>query len=104
MPDVEIMFWKNKANNLDSIFEQLLNTETWQVLDALDGAKSPFYVRFARICKEVHDAQLKADDNMKHIKTLEKLVNKLNEDDFVNISARFKPILHTTMLIWKHPT
>ena len=101
-PDVEILFWKNKANNLNSIFEQLQNTETRRVLDALDEAKSTYCVTFARICKEVYAARLEANDNMKHLKTLEKWVNKLNEDDFVNISATFKPILHTTMLIWKH--
>jgi len=40
---------------------------------------------------------------MKHPKAMEKWVNILNEDDCVNISATFKPILHTVMLIWKHP-
>jgi dynein heavy chain len=101
-PDVEILFWKNKANNLNSIFEQLQNAETRRVLDALDEAKSTYCITFARICKEVYAARLEANDNMKHLKTLEKWVNKLMEDDFVNTSATFKPILHTIMLIWKH--
>jgi hypothetical protein len=40
---------------------------------------------------------------MKHPKALEKWVNKLNEDDFVNsMSATFELILHTIMLIWKN--
>ena len=103
-PDVEILFWKNKANNLNSIFEQLQNTETRRVLEALDKAKSTYCITFARICKEVYAARHEANDNMKHLKALEKWVNKLNEDDFVNISATFKPILHTIMLIWKHST
>ena len=74
------------------------------MLNALAKAKSTYCVTFARICKEVYTTQLEVNDNMKHLKTLEKWVNKLNEDDFVNISATFKPILHTIMLIWKHST
>jgi hypothetical protein len=46
--------------------------------------------------------QHEAYDNMKHPKALEKWVNKLNEDDFVNMSAKFELILHTIMLIWKN--
>jgi len=103
-PDVEISFWKNKANNLNSIFEQLQSPGTRRVLKALDQAKSTYCTTFARLCKEVYSARLEANDNVKNLRTLEKWVNKLNEDDFGNLSAMFKPMLHTLMLIWKHST
>ena len=103
-PDVEILFWTNKANNLNSIFDQLEKPETRRVLEALEEAKSTYCLTFARMCKEVFAARLEANDNMKHLKTLEKWVLKLNEDDFVNVPKLFKPILHTIMLIWKHST
>ena len=103
-PDVEISFWKNKANNLNSIFEQLQSPSTRRVLKALDQAKSTYCTTFARLCKEVYAARLEANDNMKNLKTLEKWVNKLNEEDFGNLSVMFKPMLHTLMLIWKHST
>ena len=103
-PDVEILFWTNKANNLNSIFDQLEKPETRRVIVALEEAKSTYCVTFARMCKEVFAARLEANDNMKHLKTLEKWVLKLNEDDFVNVPKSFKPILHTIMLIWKHST
>lgn len=81
-PDVEIAFWKNKANNLNSIFEQLQSSSVRRILRALDQAKSTYCATFARLCKEVYAARLEANDNMKHLKTLEKWINKLNEDDF----------------------
>ena len=39
---------------------------------------------------------------MKHPKALEKWVNKVNEDDFVNMAAAFELILHTIMRILKN--
>ena len=101
-PDVEILFWKTKANNLNSIFQQLQSPGTRSVLKSLDQAKSTYCTTFARLCKEVYAARLEANDNTKNLKTLEKWVNKLNEDDFGNLPAIFRPLLHTLMLIWKH--
>lgn len=101
-PDAEISFWKSKAKNLNSIFEQLQSEETCTVLKALDESKSTYFMAFDRICKEVFAARLEANDNATNLKTLEIWVNKLNEDDFANISLVFKPIMHTIMLIWKH--
>ena len=103
-PDVEIAFWKNKANNLNSIFEQLQSSSVRRILRALDQAKSTYCATFARLCKEVYAARLEANDNMKHLKTLEKWINKLNEDDFSNLTALYKPTMHILMLIWKHST
>ncbi|KAL7443397.1 hypothetical protein ACHAXH_005661 [Discostella pseudostelligera] len=103
-PDAEILFWKSKAKNLNSIFEQLQSPETRLVLKTLEESKSTYFMAFDRICKEVVAARLEANDNTKHLNTLETWINKLNEDDFANIASVFKPIMHTLMLIWKHST
>ena len=70
-PDVEIEFWKNKANNLNSIFEQLQSQRIRRVLRALDQSKSTYCQTFARLCKEVFAARMEANDNMKYLRTLE---------------------------------
>ena len=49
-PDVEIAFWKNKAMNLNSIFEQLQSQRIRKVLRALDQSKSTYCTTFARLC------------------------------------------------------
>ena len=103
-PDVEIAFWKNKANNLNSIFEQLQSPGIRRILRALDQAKSTYCATFARLCKEVYSARLEANDNTRHLKTLERWINKLNEDDFSNLPTLYKPTMHILMLIWKHST
>jgi len=70
-PDVEIEFWKNKAANLNSIFEQLQGAKIRRVLRALDQSKSTYCTTFARLCKEVFTARVEANDNMKYLRTLE---------------------------------
>eukprot|EP00984_Skeletonema_dohrnii_P005277 scaffold1843_cov107-Skeletonema_dohrnii-CCMP3373.AAC.8 len=101
-PDVEIAFWKKKSNNLNSIFEQLQSPEIRRILRVLDEAQSTYCTAFARLCKEVYSARLEANDNVKHLRPLEKWINKLNEEDFGNLTTVFKPMLHILMLIWKH--
>ena len=66
-PDVEIDFWRNKANNLNSIFEQLQGPRIRRVLRALDQSKSTYCTTFARLCKEVFSARMEANDNTKYV-------------------------------------
>eukprot|EP01035_Chromulina_nebulosa_P017813 gene17813-23423_t len=70
-PDVEIEFWRNKAANLNSIFDQLQGQRIRRVLRALDQSKSTYCTTFARLCKEVFIARIEANDNTKYLRTLE---------------------------------
>lgn len=102
-PDVEIEFWKNKASNLNSIFEQLQGPRIRRVLRALDQSKSTYCTTFARLCKEVFTARMEANDNTKYLRTLEYWFQALNsEDDFPKTVELFKPMLHIILLIWKN--
>ena len=104
-PDVDIEFWRNKANNLNSIFEQLQGEQIRHILQALDQAKSTYCTTFARLCKEVYHARLEANDNIKHLHHLEEWVKKLNStDDFPGLTSIYKPLLHILLLIWKNST
>lgn len=102
-PDVEIEFWKSKASNLNSVFEQLQGKRIRRVLRALDQAKSTYCTTFARLCKEVFVARIEANNNVKHLKILEEWFSKLNSSgDFPSLVSLFKPILHILLLIWKN--
>ena len=102
-PDVEIQFWKDKAGNLNSIFEQLQGPKIRRVLRALDTSKSTYCATFARLCKEVFAGRLEANDNIKYLRTLEDWFYKLNhEDDYPKMIELFKPLLHIILLIWKN--
>ncbi|CAN0055637.1 unnamed protein product [Heterosigma akashiwo] len=102
-PDVEIDFWKHKANNLNSIHEQLQMPNIRRVLRVLEASKSTYCQTFARLCKEVLTAKLEANDNNKYLRTLEEWFGRLNQmDEFPLLQEQFKPILHIVLLIWKN--
>lgn len=102
-PDVEIEFWKNKAANLNSIFEQLQGPRIRRVLRALDQSKSTYCLTFSRLCKEVFTARMEANDNTKYLRTLDEWFKNLNgEDDFPKTVELFKPMMHIILLIWKN--
>lgn len=101
-PDTEISFWKTRANNLNSISEQLSSKPNRRILRALEIAKSTYCTDFSKLCREARKARDEANDNVKYLQTLEKWIRKLNEDDIENLTPIFKPIMHTLMLIWKH--
>ena len=102
-PDVEIEFWKRKAESLNAVFEQLQGRKIGRVLRTLDQANSTYCSSFADLCKDVYTARLEANDNVKFLGMLEDLLEKLTtNDDFVKLQRLFRPILHTTLLIWKN--
>lgn len=102
-PDVEIKFWKKKAESLNAVFDQLQGKEIGRVLRTLDKSKSTYCASFAELCKEVYEARLEANSNVKFLSTLEKLFDKLiNGDDILKLKDLFRPILFTILMIWKN--
>ena len=99
----EIDFWKGKSQHLDAIFEQLQSERVRRVLQYLDTAHSTFCEPFAKLCKEVFAARGEAKDNFKFLSTLDPLVRNLGgDDDFTLLDKKFRPIMHTLLLVWKH--
>ena len=101
-PSDEIKFWKNKADNLNSIFDQLQDERFRKVLRFLDTSRSTYCAPFAKLVKEVFNDRLEANDNVKFLAALEKWFDRFERDDFVDLTKIFKPILLTILLIWQH--
>ncbi|CAG9311235.1 unnamed protein product [Blepharisma stoltei] len=103
-PLVEIEFWKNKAENLNSIHQQLQSEKISKVLKFLEQNKSTYTNQFSKLKKEVKAAKQEANDNSKYLKTLGGLFYDLTDDskEFSELEALFVPIMHTILLIWNH--
>lgn len=103
-PLAEIDFWKNKAENLNSIHKQLQSDKIKRVLKFLEQTKSTYTNQFAKLMKEVQAARLEANDNYKYLKTLEDLFVVLTSDStgLAEAEEQFVPIMHTILLIWNH--
>ena len=102
-PDAEIEFWRVRASHLNSIWEQLQSPQIRRLLNVLNAAKSTYCSAFTRTVREVYDARLEANDNLKYLRTLSSWIQKLNDqDDFSGLIGLFKPIVHIILLIWKN--
>ena len=61
----------------------------------MDANKSTYCTPFAKLCKEVFSARQEANDNVKYLNTLHDWFEQLNTvDEFPNLMALFKPIMH----------
>ena len=103
-PLVEIEFWNNKAENLNSIHMQLQSEKISKVLKFLEQNKSTYTNQFSKLKKEVKAARLEANDNFKYLKTLQPLFFELTDEskDFADLEGVFIPIMHTILMIWEH--
>ncbi|CAL1159620.1 unnamed protein product, partial [Cladocopium goreaui] len=103
-PDAELRFWQNRANNLNSIQNQLQMEGVKRVLRFLEASKSTYVSPFARLQKEVEDNREEANENVRFLKTLEPYVNSLLSEsiDFEALEEVFEDIFHMLLLIWRH--
>jgi dynein heavy chain len=103
-PLVEIDFWKNKAENLNSIHTQLGDDSLRRVLQYLEERKSTYTGPFARLQMDVARAREEANDNNRFLKALNTLFNSLTNEsaEFESLSNLFGPILQMMLLIWRH--
>lgn len=67
MPTIEIEFWKNKSENLNSISLQLNSERIKKVLKFLEQNKSTYTSPFSKLSKEVQIAQKEANENYKYL-------------------------------------
>jgi len=102
-PLAQIKFWEAKANNLNSIHDQLMGTKIKKIIKVLELAKSTYCPTFSRLCSEVGGARVEANENVAYLRTLEKIFDQLmNSDDFPALRDIFRPMMHGILLIWKH--
>ena len=101
-PQAEIEFWTNKAQNLNSIHDQLSSDKVRQVIKVLEVTKSTYFPAFNRLCKEVAQARMEANDNVVYLKAVEPFLNTLGNEAFAEIGTVFKPLMHTILLVWKN--
>ena len=103
-PLTEVNFWKNKAENLNSICDQLNSERIKKVLKFLEQNKSTQTSAFSKLQKEVQLARVEANENCKFLQTLyEKFCDLVDSNKELNeIADLFVPIMHTILLIWTY--
>ena len=64
--------------------------------------KSTYFPAFNRLCKEVAQARMEANDNLVYLEPLVRYINSLAGEGFSDLIPLFKPTMHTILLIWKN--
>eukprot|EP01135_Chromosphaera_perkinsii_P000864 Nk52_evm27s152 gene=Nk52_evmTU27s152 len=101
-PLAEVDFWSSKAENLKSVYEQLVSEPILLVLNILEATKSSYAPAFSRIAKEVALANGEANENIKYLNTLKPFFSALGTVEFLSISRICRPMFETLFLVWKH--
>lgn len=76
-PEAELNFWTERANNLNSIQQQLEGSHVQKVVSVLQQAKSTYFPAYGRLANEVAKGQTRANDNVKFLAPLKPRLEKL---------------------------
>jgi dynein heavy chain len=71
------------------------------IIETFQVTKSTYFPAFNRLCKEVAQARMEANDNLVYLEPLVKYIQMLG-GDFNDLIPAFKPTMHTVLLIWKN--
>ena len=102
-PEVEIEFWQKKADNLNSISNQIQSNEVIQILKTLRESKSTYASEFKKQEELIRKARDEANDNFMYLRTLQEYFVLLNSRsfEFTKIHELFDPIMKVILMIWE---
>ena len=76
-PETELNFWTERANNLNSIHQQLLGENVQKIVTVLKLAHSTYHPAYLRLADEVEKAKARANDNVKFLAPLKPRLEKV---------------------------
>lgn len=89
----EVEFWRSKARNLNGIFKQLQNPVVRRIIHILDVYKSTYNEPFIKLCKEISNARIEANEILKYLHPLSSYLSKLDDGySFEGLINRLHPI------------
>ncbi|GFR90124.1 dynein heavy chain 17, axonemal, partial [Elysia marginata] len=99
-PQVELKYWKDRAKDLDHIYQQLVDPTVKHMVRFLKANNSVYYLGFKEIYSKIVEALLEANDNCMYLKTLANAMDNAEGADFEECSKFMGPLVHTVGLIW----
>ncbi|VDI07166.1 dynein heavy chain, axonemal [Mytilus galloprovincialis] len=103
-PFVEIEFWKNKATNLECIYEQLRDPKVRKMAELLEVAQSSYFPIFKEIFRDVVAALEETHDINMFLRPLRHHFEDYEQKDFDESGPLLPPMMHTVCLTWVHST
>lgn len=101
-PMTEMRFWERKSRHLNSLFLQLQAPRVREMLRELELLKSTFVVPIAKLCRDIFQARVEANDTYKFMKVLWPWCEKFEATtDFEELVPLFQPVMHLLLRIWR---
>ena len=99
-PLVEVAFWRDRCDNLESIVDQLYQDKARKMSHLLEKALSSYYPALQNMTKDIVDALDEAHDIFIFLKPLQKHFDDMEESDFVELPKCLVPLFHLICLVW----
>ncbi|KAG8346214.1 putative Dynein heavy chain N terminal region 2 domain1 [Trypanosoma vivax] len=103
----EILFWKNKADNLANLEEQLYSVKALKILVILRKTENSYYQPFAQLMNRLKEASAEARDNYRFLKPIESEFASMCPSspghlEFTQLpsSGIFQRLFHYLYLLW----
>ena len=97
---VEIDFWKDRAQNLLGIQNQLESSSVIKIIDVLQYAKSNYIGPFETLTRQIVSRAAEANDNLKFLETIRSQCMQLREVTANQIMKTLPDLLNRIRLIW----
>ncbi|XP_003791133.1 dynein heavy chain 9, axonemal [Otolemur garnettii] len=99
-PKAELDFWKSRADDLESIYDQLRMIKAKGMAQLLDKLQSSYFPAFKAMFRNLLPALTEAQDIHVHLVPLHSHLEALENADFPEVKPRLQPLLHVICLIW----
>ncbi|NXY46192.1 DYH9 protein, partial [Ceuthmochares aereus] len=99
-PKVELEFWKNRCDDLESIYNQLRTRKIRNMMEMLERVKSCYVPAFEAILMDVEAALTEAQDIHLHLMPLKCHLENIEKVEFSEVKPFLVPLLHVVCLIW----
>ncbi|XP_054702769.1 dynein axonemal heavy chain 9 isoform X1 [Grus americana] len=99
-PKVELEFWKNRCDDLESIYNQLRTRKVRNMMEVLERVESSYVPAFKAMLMDVEAALTEAQDIHLHLTPLKRHLEDIETVEFSKVKPFLVPLLHVVCLIW----
>ncbi|WAR03796.1 DYHC-like protein [Mya arenaria] len=99
-PFVELEFWKNKAMNLECIYEQLRDPKVRKMAELLEKTGSSYFISFKEIFRDCVAALTEAQDINMYLKPMRHHFEDYEQAEFDESKKLFGPMMNALCLVW----
>ncbi len=96
----EVIYWRNRCQDLENIFEQLKEPVVRQMAITLEEIGSAQASTFKTLLRRIIAALAEAQDITLHLKPLIKPLENLEVADVMEMTQPLRILVHTVSLVW----